>query len=107
MKGTGQKIIIYFSKTILQGKFKWVCMYVCRHRHLFLSLVLKRRFGSCNVHGRNDVAQLGHTFRISRLVVVPGIDFHQRTVDDLGWQGIDDRASGIVRVIGTDKGFLC
>ena len=69
-------------------------------------LILERLLLPGNVSVGNNVAQLGHALGISGLVVVPGIDLHQRTINDLRTERIDDGTASVVGVVRRHEGLL-
>ena len=70
------------------------------------SLILEGFLLSGNISVSNDIAQLRHSLGISGLVVVPGIDLHQRSVNDLRAERIDDGAASVVGVVRADQRLL-
>ena len=71
-----------------------------------LLLILEGFLLTGNVSVGNNVAQLGHALGISSLIVIPGIDLHQRTVNDLRTERIDDGTAGVVGVVRRHEGLL-
>src|SRR5258707_12718391 len=49
------------------------------------------------------MGQIDHAAGIADLIVIPGVDLEERAIGDHGAGVVDDRAAGIVVVVGGDQ----
>mmetsp|Transcript_20511 Transcript_20511/g.42971 ORF Transcript_20511/g.42971 Transcript_20511/m.42971 type:complete len:372 (-) Transcript_20511:338-1453(-) len=71
----------------------------------FFLFILEGGFRFGNVHGGDNVAKFRHAFGISGFIVIPGINFDERAINDLRRQGIHNGGSSIIGVIGRHEWF--